>query len=57
VKRASRGGLSCFPYGSSEQDAREKLHTSLLPQEQLLLFDLSILVQTVEVVLLGNGAR
>jgi sugar transferase (PEP-CTERM system associated) len=48
----------CFPYGSSEQDAREKLQYDLYYiKNNCLLFDLSILVQTVEVVLLGKGAR
>jgi sugar transferase (PEP-CTERM system associated) len=48
----------CFPYGSSEQDAREKLQYDLYYiKNNCLLFDLSILVQTVEVVLLGNGGR
>jgi sugar transferase (PEP-CTERM system associated) len=48
----------CFPYGSSEQDALEKLQYDLYYiKNNCLLFDLSILVQTVEVVLLGNGAR
>jgi sugar transferase (PEP-CTERM system associated) len=48
----------CFPYGSSEQDALEKLQYDLYYiKNNCLLFDLSILVQTVEVVFLGNGAR
>jgi lipopolysaccharide/colanic/teichoic acid biosynthesis glycosyltransferase len=48
----------CFPYGSSEQDAREKLQYDLYYiKNNCLLFDLSILVQTVEVVLLGNANR
>ena len=48
----------CFPYGASEQDAREKLQFDLYYiKNNCLLFDLSILLQTVEVVLLGNGAR
>jgi len=48
----------CFPYGSSEQDAREKLQYDLYYiKNNCLLFDLSILVQTVEVVFLGKGGR
>jgi sugar transferase (PEP-CTERM system associated) len=48
----------CFPYGSSEQDAREKLQYDLYYiKNNCLLFDLSILLQTVEVVLMGNGGR
>ncbi len=48
----------CYPYGSSEQDAIEKLQYDLYYiKNNNLLFDLSILVQTVEVVLLGNDAR
>jgi sugar transferase (PEP-CTERM system associated) len=48
----------CYPYGSSEQDALEKLQYDLYYiKNNNLLFDLSILVQTAEVVLLGKGAR
>ena len=48
----------CFPYGSSEQDAVEKLQYDLYYiKNNNLLFDLSILVQTAEVVFLGKGAR
>jgi len=48
----------CYPYGSSEQDALEKLQYDLYYiKNNSLLFDLSILVQTAEVVLLGKGAR
>jgi sugar transferase (PEP-CTERM system associated) len=48
----------CYPYGSSEQDAIEKLQYDLYYiKNNSLLFDLSILVQTVEVVFLGKGAR
>ena len=48
----------CFPYGSSEQDAREKLQYDLYYiKNNCLMFDLSILVQTVEVVFLGKGGR
>jgi sugar transferase (PEP-CTERM system associated) len=48
----------CYPYGSSEQDAMEKLQYDLYYiKNNSLLFDLSILVQTVEVVFMGKGAR
>jgi len=48
----------CYPYGSSEQDALEKLQYDLYYiKNSNLLFDLAILVQTAEVVLLGKGAR
>jgi len=48
----------CYPYGSSERDALEKLQYDLYyVKNKSLLFDLAILVQTVEVVLLGKGAR
>ena len=48
----------CYPYGSSEQDALEKLQYDLYyVKNHSLLFDLVILVQTVEVVVLGKGAR
>jgi sugar transferase (PEP-CTERM system associated) len=48
----------CYPYGSSEQDALEKLQYDLYYiKNSNLLFDIAILVQTAEVVLLGKGAR
>jgi sugar transferase (PEP-CTERM system associated) len=48
----------CYPYGSSEKDALEKLQYDLYyVKNHTLLFDLMILLQTVEVVLLGKGAR
>ena len=48
----------CYQYGSSEQDALEKLQYDLYYiKNNNLLFDLAILVQTVEVVLMGKGAR
>ena len=48
----------CYPYGSSEKDAIEKLQYDLYyVKNRSLLFDLAILVQTVEVVLWGKGAR
>ena len=48
----------CYPYGSSEQDAMEKLKYDMYyAKNQGLMFDLAILLQTVEVVLWGKGAR
>jgi lipopolysaccharide/colanic/teichoic acid biosynthesis glycosyltransferase len=48
----------CYPYGSSEQDALEKLQYDLYYiKNNSLMFDLAILVQTAEVVLFGKGAR
>jgi sugar transferase (PEP-CTERM system associated) len=48
----------CYPYGASEADSLEKLQFDLYYiKNRTLLFDLAILVQTVEVVLLGKGAR
>jgi exopolysaccharide biosynthesis polyprenyl glycosylphosphotransferase len=48
----------CYPYGSSEQDALEKLQYDLYYiKNNTLLFDLGILLQTVEVVAMGQGAR
>jgi sugar transferase (PEP-CTERM system associated) len=48
----------CYPYGSSERDAAEKLQYDLYyVKNHSLLFDLMILVQTAEVVLWGKGAR
>jgi lipopolysaccharide/colanic/teichoic acid biosynthesis glycosyltransferase len=48
----------CYPYGSSEKDTVEKLQYDLYyVKNRSLLFDLAILVQTVEVVVWGKGAR
>lgn len=48
----------CYPYGSSDSDALEKLQYDLYyVKNNSLLFDLAILLQTVEVVILGNGAH
>ena len=48
----------CYPYGASEKDAREKLQYDLYyVKNRSLIFDLAILVQTVEVVLWSKGAR
>lgn len=47
-----------FPYGASEADAIEKLRYDLYYVKfQSLRFDLLILLQTVEVVIFGRGAR
>jgi sugar transferase (PEP-CTERM system associated) len=47
-----------FTYGSSIDDAKQKLQYDLYYiKNHNLLFDLSILIQTVEVVLMGKGAR
>lgn len=48
----------CYPYGSTEKDAFEKLQYDLYYVKNYSLFlDLMILLQTVEVVVLGKGAR
>jgi sugar transferase (PEP-CTERM system associated) len=48
----------CYPYGSSEHDALEKLQYDLYyVKNHTLTFDLMILLETCEVVLLGKGAR
>jgi sugar transferase (PEP-CTERM system associated) len=48
----------CYPYGSSENDALEKLQYDLYYiKNNSLLFDVAILIQTAEVVLFGKGAR
>ncbi len=47
-----------YPYGSSVQDAIEKLNYDLYyVKHHSLIFDLVILLQTAEVVLWGKGAR
>ena len=48
----------CYPYGSNETDAAEKLQYDLFyVKNRTLLFYLAILIQTVEVILWGKGAR
>jgi sugar transferase (PEP-CTERM system associated) len=48
----------CYQYGSSDQDALEKLQYDLYYiKNNTLLFDLAIVLQTVEVVCMGKGAR
>jgi len=48
----------CYPYGASVEDAKEKLQYDLYYlKNHSLILDLIILIQTVEVVLVGDGAR
>ena len=47
-----------YPYGASVEDAEQKLKYDLFyVKNHTLLLDIMILVQTVEVVLFGRGAR
>jgi sugar transferase (PEP-CTERM system associated) len=47
-----------YPYGASAKDAKEKLQYDLYYlKRQSVLFDLVIMLQTVEVILVGEGAR
>ena len=48
----------CYPYGASAHDAEQKLTYDLYYiKNHSVIFDLYILVRTVEVVLLGSGVR
>jgi len=48
----------CYPYGASEEDARQKLQFDLYYVKNHSLFlDFMIALNTVEVVLFGKGAR
>ena len=48
----------CYPYGASEEDAREKLQFDLYYLKNYSLFlDITILLQTVQVVLWSKGSR
>lgn len=48
----------CYPYGASEEDSEQKLKYDLYyVKNRSLLLDLVILIQTVEVVLIGKGVR
>jgi lipopolysaccharide/colanic/teichoic acid biosynthesis glycosyltransferase len=48
----------CYPYGASEDDAREKLQYDLYYLKNYSLFlDITVLMQTVQVILWGKGAR
>jgi len=47
-----------YPYGASAQDSLEKLQYDLYyVKNHSLVFDILILLQTVEIILLGKGAR
>jgi sugar transferase (PEP-CTERM system associated) len=47
-----------YPYGSSDEDAMEKLQYDLYyVKHRNLVFDLMVILQTVEVVVWGKGAR
>ncbi|HVO66254.1 MAG TPA: TIGR03013 family XrtA/PEP-CTERM system glycosyltransferase [Syntrophales bacterium] len=47
-----------YPYGASEEDALEKLRFDLYYIKHLsLLLDISIIIETIKVVLFGRGAR
>jgi len=48
----------CYPYGASEEDARQKLQFDLYyVKNQSLFLDFMIALSTVEVVVFGKGAR
>jgi hypothetical protein len=48
----------CYPYGSSARDALEKLQYDLYYIKNMsLLFDLTIILRTIRVVLFQQGAR
>ncbi len=48
----------CYPYGASEEDAEIKLKYDLYyVKNRSLMLDFLILIQTVEVILFGKGAR
>ena len=48
----------CYPYGASERDAAEKLQYDLYyVKNHSLIFDISILVQTAEVIIWRKGSR
>ena len=48
----------CYPYGASVEDAEQKLKYDLYYiKNHSLMFDLYILVRTVEIILLGKGVR
>jgi sugar transferase (PEP-CTERM system associated) len=63
VRHAVKPGITgwaqlCYPYGASELDASEKLQYDLYyVKNHSLVFDILILLQTVDVILLGKGAR
>ena len=48
----------CFPYGASVEDSKEKLQYDLYYLKNHSIFlDVIILVQTIELVLVGEGSR
>jgi len=48
----------CYPYGASTKDAKEKLQYDLYYMKNYSLFlDLTILLETVQVIIWGKGAR
>jgi lipopolysaccharide/colanic/teichoic acid biosynthesis glycosyltransferase len=48
----------CYCYGGSEEDAMEKLQYDLYYIKNFsFLLDTTILIETIEVVLFGKGAR
>jgi len=48
----------CYPYGDTEKDTRNKLQYDLYYIKNYSLFlDLTIILQTIQVVLFGQGAR
>ena len=48
----------CYPYGARIQDAKEKLQYDLYyVKNHSFLMDVLVLLQTVEVILLGKGVR
>ncbi len=48
----------CYPYGASDEDSEQKLKYDLYyVKNRSLLLDLVIIIQTVEVVLIGKGVR
>jgi len=48
----------CYPYGASDEDAAEKLRYDLYYVKNHSLFlDILIIIQTVEIILVGRGVR
>ena len=48
----------CYPYGASDEDSKNKLEYDMYyAKNNSLLLDMLILLQTVEVILFGKGAR
>ncbi|MBV1880916.1 MAG: TIGR03013 family PEP-CTERM/XrtA system glycosyltransferase [Pseudomonadales bacterium] len=48
----------CYPYGASDEDSAQKLQYDLYyVKNHSLMLDVLILIQTVEVILFGKGAR